>query len=328
MTRLHIPAAWRESAQTILQEQPRVILVLGGGDAGKTSYCRYLVSELFAAGHRVALVDADIGQKEIGPPATVTLSYSEGAGELRAMAPQLFYFVGSTSPSGRLLPLIVGTARLVHAAEAPFVIVDTTGYVEGVGRVLKGYKIEAVRPDFIIAIQRRRELEAILRAHGARRTVRIRPSRKARPRDSWERYLARKNAFAAYFDTASRFALSLDKLIFQRSLLFTGDPITLADTLYAERTAEGVVAVSENPPADGDVVKWLKPGFERSLLCGVADERGNGLGLAIVESIDFARRTVTVLSPVPVEWLRVLQWGDLYISRDGRELGSVGPEGL
>jgi polynucleotide 5'-hydroxyl-kinase GRC3/NOL9 len=187
VTRLHVPEAWRKSATTVLQERPRVILVVGGGDAGKSSYCRFLVTELLAVGHRVAIVDADIGQKDVGPPATVTLGYAAGTAEHWSASPAAFYFVGSTSPVGRMLPLVVGTSRLVSAADAPFVVVDTTGYVEGAGRVLKAYKIEAVRPDLVIAIERRGELETILRSHRTYRTIRIRPSRKARPRDRWER---------------------------------------------------------------------------------------------------------------------------------------------
>ena len=76
MTRLHVPQAWRETAATILRDRPRVILVLGGGDAGKSSFCRFLLAELLAAGHRVAVVDSDLGQKDIGPPATVTVDVS------------------------------------------------------------------------------------------------------------------------------------------------------------------------------------------------------------------------------------------------------------
>lgn len=51
MRRLHVPEAWRQSAVTILQERPRVILVLGGGDAGKSSYCRFLVPQAFGDFH-------------------------------------------------------------------------------------------------------------------------------------------------------------------------------------------------------------------------------------------------------------------------------------
>jgi polynucleotide 5'-kinase involved in rRNA processing len=60
----------------------------------------------------------------------------------------------------------------------------------------------------------------------------------------------------------------------------------------------------------------------------VADECNRGVGLALIQSIDFDRRTVLLVSPVPVEKVRVLQVGDLYVGLDGRELGRVGREGL
>jgi polynucleotide 5'-hydroxyl-kinase GRC3/NOL9 len=328
MTRLHVPAAWRQSAETILAERPRVILVLGGGDAGKSSYCRFLAGELLAGGHRVAIVDADVGQKSIGPPATVTLGHATAAAGQWVGVPEAFYFVGSTSPVGRMLPLVVGTARLVSAADAPFVIVDTTGYVEGAGRVLKGYKIEAVRPDLIVAIERQHILEPVLRAHRTYRTIRIRPSRKARPRDRRERDHVRAKAFAAYFKAGQRLELGIDDIVFQRSLLFTGDPLPVAGALYAESTPEGVIAVAEAPPAGANIAKWLKAGFEKNLLCGVTDACNRGVGLALLDRIDFGRRTVSLVSPVPAEKMRVLQLGDLYIGHDGGELGRVGREGL
>ncbi len=104
--------------------------------------------------------------------------------------------------------------------------------------------------------------------------------------------------------------------------------MALAGALYGERTAEGVVAVAECPLAGVDVAKGLRAGFERGLLCGVADENDRGTGLAVLESIDFGRRSVSLVSPVPEEKLRLLQLGDLYIGLDGRELGRVDREGL
>ena len=323
---LHIPLAWRQSAATIRHERWRVILLLGCSDAGKSSYGRFLAGELAQAGQRVAIVDADIGQKTVGPPTAVTLAHIEGTGE--PATAEAFYFVGSPDPVGRMLPLVVGTARLVGMADASFVIVDTTGYIEGAGRVLKSYKIDAVRPDVIVAIERRKELEAILHPYRARPMLRIRPSRKARSRDRWERDLAREMAFAAYFEAARRLELSLDDVIFQRSLLFSGEPMSLSGTLYAERTVEGVVTVAESPVPGIEVAKCIKPGFERSLLCGVADERNYGTGLAIIEAIDFGRRTLSLISPVPRERLSVLQLGDLYLGADGRELGRVDRAGF
>lgn len=328
MTRLHIPQAWRETARAVLEERLRTILVLGAADRGKSTFCSYLIRVLVEAGHRVALVDADIGQKDVGPPATITMGYTDGDPGLSAITPAAFYFVGSTSPVGRMLPLVVGTAHLARAADAPFVIIDTTGYIEGGGRVLKGYKIEAVRPDLIVGIARRFELEPVLTPYSTFRTVRIKPSRKASPKDSWDRYLVRKRAFARYFGNARRFEIDLDNLAFQRSLLFTGAPIAVEGTLYAERTAGGIVSVAESTPAEPEVVKTLRPGFEQNLLCGVADEHNECLGLAILEGFDFERRTVAMHSPVPDKEIRVLQFGDLYIDLEGRELDRVGREGL
>ena len=40
-----VPEACRQSAATMLQERPRVILVLGGTDVGKSSYGRILPRE-------------------------------------------------------------------------------------------------------------------------------------------------------------------------------------------------------------------------------------------------------------------------------------------
>jgi polynucleotide 5'-hydroxyl-kinase GRC3/NOL9 len=328
MMGLHIPTAWREHAAAILGTKPRVILVLGGCDTGKSSFCRFLTTELLAAGHSVAIVDADLGQKEVGPPASVTLARATGDGERWTALLQTLYFVGSTSPVGRMLPLVVGMARLVAAADATFVIVDTTGYIEGAGRVLKGYEIEAVRPDLIVALEKEGELASILRPHAIYRAIRILPSPEARPRDRWQRERARAAAFAAYFKEARRIELGLDEIVFQRSLLFTGEPVALEGALYAERTREGIVAVTEKSSAGPDIAKRLRPGFERNLLCGVADERDRGMGLALLESIDFGRRRLSLMSPVAAEKLRVLQFGDLYVALDGRELGRVGRAGL
>lgn len=328
MRRIHIPRAWGEAAETILAERPPTILVLGGGDVGKSTFCRFLISELIKAGQRVAFVDADVGQKDLGPPATVTLGYPDGPETLETAAPAGFYFVGSTGPSGRFLPLVVGTARLVSTADASFVVVATTGFIEGAGRVLKAYKIEALRPDLIVAIERRCELEAILAPFRHGRIMRIRPSRKARPKDRWDRDMARERAFGAYFEKASRLELDLDYVAVQRVLLFTGAPVTIEGALYAEQTAEGLIAVSEGLQAQGNISKCLRPGFEQSLLCGVADERNECLGLAILEAIDFERRRLALLTPVAADAIRALQLGDLYVAPDGREVGRVGLDDL
>src|SRR3989442_7161458 len=57
----------------------RVTLILGTSDTGKTSLTARLAGALAARGERVAVVDADVGQSEIGPPTTVGLGHVPAA---------------------------------------------------------------------------------------------------------------------------------------------------------------------------------------------------------------------------------------------------------
>ena len=47
-----------------------VVLVIGSNDTGKTTYCRNLVEQGVSQGLKVGLVDADVGQSQVGPPTT------------------------------------------------------------------------------------------------------------------------------------------------------------------------------------------------------------------------------------------------------------------
>jgi polynucleotide 5'-hydroxyl-kinase GRC3/NOL9 len=321
MAALEIPEAWDAATEEILEAGLRRLLLLGAADVGKSSFCRLLIERLLAAGRDVAVVDADIGQKDLGPPAAVTLGYPKLGGALSDTTPVGFFFVGATSPIGRLLPLALGTAMFARDAEAASTIVNTTGMIDCNGRVLKGYKIEAVRPDAIVAIERSGELAPILAAHWHIHTIRLTPSPLAQPRGRMQRRAARERAFARYFGPAQRLEFGLEELVIQRTSLFTGTPLKVGDTTYAELTAEGPVVVLGGAQANLRTAKVLPAGFERNLLCGLADDTGRGLGLAILERLDFERQTAELFTPVTRERIRVLQFGDLYVAPEGRELG-------
>lgn len=90
--------AWSEAARRIIVAGRRRVLVLGPSDAGKSWFRRHLCDYLLAAGRRVAVVDADIGQKIVGLPAAVTLCHARSGEDLFAARPERFAFVGATSP--------------------------------------------------------------------------------------------------------------------------------------------------------------------------------------------------------------------------------------
>ena len=61
---------WRKLASQVVKPQ-QIVLVIGATDAGKSTFCRFLADVALAKGCKVACVDADIGQSQIGPPTTI-----------------------------------------------------------------------------------------------------------------------------------------------------------------------------------------------------------------------------------------------------------------
>ena len=100
-------------------------------------------------------------------------------------------------PGGHVLPMIVGVRQLVDAARAAHIIINTTGFVTGPGRVLKSYKIEAVRPDVIVALENGRELRTLLQAYRHYRILRLPARAYATSKTFEQRRAARERAFGA-----------------------------------------------------------------------------------------------------------------------------------
>lgn len=147
----------------------RTVLLVGGLDTGKSTLARALLEAALAAGRACAFLDADVGQKTVGPPATVTLKMLRGPEDLEpdVLARQdALWFVGSTSPEGHLLQVVSAVARLYAMArerDADLVVVDTSGLISGVhGQVLKYHKVELLQPDLVVGLQRGEELLPLL----------------------------------------------------------------------------------------------------------------------------------------------------------------------
>lgn len=318
---LHIPRAWERSAKRILSKSWRRIMVLGATDRGKSSYCRFLINRLLQEGHKVSFVDADIGQKDIGPPATVTLAELETDMDFANAVCQQMYFVGHINPIAHFLPLVLGTRQIVEAATGEFVVIDTPGLIRGRGRVLVGFQIESLHPDVLVCLEHGDELAPTRRATRHCDILRLRPSHFAVNKSRTVRRHAREEAFRAYFQGAHEVGLRLEEVIVQRSSLFNGKPVEDPRFVYAELLPEGLIGVADEvaPPAlEG--VEVLPRNFADQLLCGVADEAGRCVGLAIVICIDFSRESLTLYTSVPKASIRLVLFGDLYLDQDGHEL--------
>jgi polynucleotide 5'-hydroxyl-kinase GRC3/NOL9 len=264
-----------------------VVLVIGPAEAGKTTFVARLANAHQARGLSVGIVDADVGQSEIGPPSTVglgavrrTLARTGDAETVR------FEFVGVTSPGRQPWRTADLTGRLARQARVEFdrVVVDTSGFVAGgFAAAVKQRKIAAVDPDAVVAVQRADECEHILRAlpAGARaRVVRVQAVAGARPRSPAVRRRHRDAAFARHFADARPVVLHTSRVAL-RSL--RGEPVALADI------ARGVVVA-------------------------LHDEHGGTLALGVVAGVDHDAGTLTVHTTRGAREVKGVTVGEISVS--------------
>jgi len=164
-------------------------------------------------------VDADVGQSEIGPPATV------GYGRVRRplartgdAEPIGFEFVGVTSPGRRPWATAAAVGRMSTRAksDADRVVVDTSGFIAGgFAAAVKHRKIAAVDPDVVVVIQRGDESEHIVRSlegHPRPRLVRLPALGGVRPRSPAARRHHREIALAKHLENARAVRLDLARV--------------------------------------------------------------------------------------------------------------------
>jgi polynucleotide 5'-kinase involved in rRNA processing len=144
----------------------RLAMLIGGVDTGKTTLAIEAARLALLSGRTVALVDADVGNSTVGPPACVGLKVLRTPDDLETISqPDLLHFVGTITPARLVLQQVVATTAVVDKARdlADLVLLDTTAVVSGVaGETLKYHKAELCRPDIVVALQRGGEMEPVV----------------------------------------------------------------------------------------------------------------------------------------------------------------------
>jgi polynucleotide 5'-hydroxyl-kinase GRC3/NOL9 len=224
--------------------RPVTALVLGGTDMGKTTLVAEMAVRL-AEERLTAVVDADVGQSHIGPPAAVAWALAEpGQRDLTALLARGLYFVGSVAPTGYLLPLTVAIGRACQdaARSADVVIVDTGGFIsDQAARALWWQVHRLVAPQVVVAVQRGVELEPILGGIATTsKVMRLAPSPQVRVKSPQQRQQFRAERFAAYFREVKTYELDLPSLSLQSARPGTlSAPEQMTGRLVALRNAAG-----------------------------------------------------------------------------------------
>ena len=202
------PQSWDKPVEAIfsLQKRPIVVVILGGVDCGKSSLCTYLLNKLIDGKGKVAILDGDLGQSDIGSSATV------GYGITSRCIPELYnlklknaFFVGVTSPITAMSKTIEGLTSMkveVLQSQVDFVLINTDGFVSG--EVAVKYKtdlVNALNPDLIIGIQMQDELNPLI-ASLRTQVFTVEPSFALKQRPPEKRKTLREMTYTRYLKKA------------------------------------------------------------------------------------------------------------------------------
>jgi polynucleotide 5'-hydroxyl-kinase GRC3/NOL9 len=279
---LEIPSEWERIELSGLRG---ILMVVGAVDTGKSTFARYLFRRLqsqLGAG-KVAFLDGDPGQASMGPPATLTVCKRLPQGDEFAAGDDVHrWFVGSTSPRGHFLPMLVGSARLsraVFVAGAHLLVQDTSGFIDPQAGAfaLKQAEMDLLQPEVVFAFQRGQELQALLlplRRSRLTRIVELKPVPAVHIRTPDERRSYRQERFAQYFQKSVRLEVDWSRM-----------------------------------------AVWPVPRFSLGRLLALEDRAGFTLGMGIVMAIDRPRRKITLLTALTsLQNVVSLRLGELALS--------------
>lgn len=149
-----IPRSWRDALEAVWGMDRGPILVVGGPDSGKNAFSIMAANGFIERAGRALVIDADVGQCEIGPPGTICASRAGSAmSSLSELSPELSIFIGRVSPHGVEERIIRGIGVLIERLSGgPAAIVNTDGWLEGDGVPYKARMIEELRPGLVVGI--------------------------------------------------------------------------------------------------------------------------------------------------------------------------------
>jgi len=343
-----VPPSWENASKEILSlRKPVTVMVIGGVDSGKTSFCTYLANEALKKKWKTGIIDADLGQSDVGPPSTIGFNYiTTPVRDLFEIRAENAYFVGLTSPSGVVNRVMEGLTELKRRVEADvdFLIINTDGWVDG--EDAEKYKIqltERVSPSVVVGIRQGEELSPILTALKEMKILAIDSPRVVQRRNREKRKILRELSYKKYLKQAKMQSFTLNWVRVEGAPLGTGSSLPAeqmekirnllgTSPTYSEETPTTVFLVlrkdqsvneeqiEEIEKSFGKKAKVIREGEEEGLLVGLQDERGKFLGIGILCGVDYKRRVTKVYTPVS-ENVSTIRFGQIKLDKNGREIG-------
>lgn len=346
-----IPSSWIKAYEELLtlQMKPVTAMVLGTVDSGKTSFCTYLTNKLLNEKQKVAILDGDLGQSDIGPPCTIAYTFvTRPITDPFNIEAKNAFFVGVTSPSKAIDKVIEGLVSLkreILSNNLDFVIVNTDGWIEGEDAV--NYKIQLVKqlnPDILFCIQQKDELASLLNALEKRRKVIVDSPSAIRQRSREKRRSLRELGYIKYLKNAKVQSIPLSWLKIEENE-FIGLSVTRGNTKKAWKIYEllgmkplRLVELRDKICMVIGRSRWLhsdnirkveeftkkkvvvvRKGEEEGLLMALYDAERKFLGIGVLLEIHYRRKVMKIYTPVSKD-VSIVAIGKVKLDKNLKEI--------
>jgi polynucleotide 5'-hydroxyl-kinase GRC3/NOL9 len=352
-----LPASWTEAYEELraIETKPTTAFVLGAVDSGKTSFCTYLVNRLVVSKKKVAILDGDLGQSDVGPPCTLAFAFvKKTVSDLFQLQTKNAFFVGTTSPNGAINKVIEGLKQLKKAIlnENPeYIIIDTDGWVlEEDAIYYKIRLVEELDPDIVFLIQQKEELAPIFNALEEYRKVTVESPSATRERSTEKRRNLRELGYIKYLKNAKVTSLPLNWVKIEES-----EPLGLSKTYEDIREANKIydmlgmkplhfakledrisIIIGRRRWIDEENVKKLeeyskkkvvitRKGEEEGSIMALYGTDGKFRGIGTIQEVDYKRKTLKILTPVTGEISRI-QIGKIRLDKNLKEIPVLNEE--
>ena len=230
-----VPVAWNEAAE-VLQRQRGVCVIIGEVDSGKSSLCTFLANKCLEDTGKVGVVDADVGQADIGPPTTISSSVVRAPiVGLQKAAAEVAFFIGDTSPSfipDKVAALATRLKKRITSS-ADIVLVNTDGWLAEFNAIRhKQLLLEEIQPDLVIGLSRSDDIIDPLLDRVKFASLKLPSSSFARGRSKEERKKAREAGYRRFLQGSHKLVVSqetrvrmfdrLEQIVFPENRRFRG----------------------------------------------------------------------------------------------------------
>jgi len=288
-----IPSSWKSFAEAALEIPCPRVLAIGDVDSGKSTLCTYLANILLNDYPNVSVIDADVGQSDIGPPTTIGLGATDGyLLSLGDLDPVSMFFVGHTSPAPATDKVILGIKRLMDLCSMHHgpVIINTDGWIaDDEACAFKARMINEISPDLVVVIQSDYEADHILEA--IRTTaIKVQSPTVIRKRTRDERRRVRELSYRKHLTGAVTRHIDFDRVKLKGVDVRNGRLLAAAQKLHS-------------------IVGFLN---DEDLL----------LGIGILKEVEQREGVLRIYTPVK-KLANSIEFGAVKLNEDGKEIPSL-----